>query len=110
MAALAAWDRGPAELQAHLEAFDVHVLMLSTARSWPGVSALEQHGWVIVHVEDQWLVMVRAPLVKPAVTYPLIRPWENAPVTPGNASEVLQEVLSQNRFFESFEVCKPLNF
>jgi hypothetical protein len=52
MAALQAWDRGPAELQVHVDAFGVHVLVLSTTRSGPGIAALQAGGWVIVHLED----------------------------------------------------------
>jgi hypothetical protein len=91
MAALQAWDRGPAELPVHVDAFGVNVLVLNTGRSWPGIAALQAGGWGIVHLEDQWLVMIREPLARPALTYHLICPWMNAPVTPGNASRVLQE-------------------
>ena len=91
LAALQAWDRGPAALQAPVDAFDVHGLVLSTARSGSGVSALERQGWVIVHVEDHWLVMVRQAHVREMPVYDIIKPWTNAPVSPGNASQVLQE-------------------
>jgi hypothetical protein len=48
-------------------------------------------GWRLVHVQDQWVIAVRLPLALPAIPYHLIRPWENAPVTPENAPQVLEE-------------------
>jgi hypothetical protein len=92
MAALKGWDQGPDELLAHVEAYQVQTLVLSTARSWPGVPTLERQGWVVVHVEDHWLIMVRQEAAKPASVYHHIRPWASTTmITPAIARAVLDE-------------------
>jgi hypothetical protein len=56
------------------------------------LTALE---WVLVHVDDRAFIMVRhTPATAGLIQregYRFIRPWENAPVTPANAPQVLEE-------------------
>jgi hypothetical protein len=56
----------------------------------PGFAAL---GWVVIHLDDRYFLMVRQPVAaaRQWPVYRLIQPWDNVRVTPQNASQVLEE-------------------
>jgi hypothetical protein len=72
----------------------VDLILLKTG-SFRNVPLLTSLGWVMIHVDDCFFLMApRRPDTEVLIQqegYRLIRPWENAPVTPANATAVLAE-------------------
>jgi hypothetical protein len=86
----AAWKGGAAGLQAYFERHQVEVIVLNNGAGHV-VPGLRARGWVIVHLDDRYFMMVRQSAAQGMPMYQLIRAWENAAVDRGNATEVLAE-------------------
>ena len=86
----AAWKGGPAGLHAYFERYQVDVIVLNIGAGHV-VRELAARGWVLVHLDDSYFIMVRQKLAQGMPMYKLIRPWENAPVDRANATQVLAE-------------------
>jgi hypothetical protein len=86
--------RGRANLGPYLDRYRVHLILLNTG-AFRNVPLLTSMGWVMIHLDDRFFLMVpRRPDMDALIEqegYRLIRPWENAPVTPANATAVLAE-------------------
>ena len=67
---------------------DVIVLNNGAGHVVPGLAA---RGWVLVHLDDRYFVMVRQNSARGMQVFKLIKPWENAPVDRANATQVLAE-------------------
>jgi hypothetical protein len=87
----AIWTQGPSVLQTYVEKYAVTIVVLPTAAFWQRTTAEVLPGWVVVHVDDRFVVMVRQAAAHGLPVYDIIRPWTNATVTPGYASQLLQE-------------------
>jgi hypothetical protein len=86
----AARTGGPSELHAYLERYQVDAIVLNIGAG-KVISELATRSWVLVHLDDSYLIMVRQKLAQGLPVYKLIRPWENAPVDGSNATRVLAE-------------------
>jgi hypothetical protein len=86
----AAWKGGPAGLHAYFERYQVDVIVLNNGAGQV-VRGLAAHGWVLIHLDDRYFIMVRQSSVRGVPIYKLIKSWENAPVDRANASQVLAE-------------------
>lgn len=86
----AAWKGGPAELHAYFERYQVDVIVLNNGAGHvvPGLAA---RGWVLIHLDDRYFMMMRQSSAQGMPIYKLIKPWENAPVDRANATHVLAE-------------------
>jgi hypothetical protein len=81
---------GSRELHDYLERYRVDAIVVNIGAG-KVASGLAAHGWVLVHLDDGYLIMVRQQLAQRLPTYKFIRPWENARVDRTNATEVLAE-------------------
>jgi hypothetical protein len=86
----AAWKGGAAGLHDYFEQHRVEVIVLNNGAGHV-VPGLATRGWVLVHLDDRYFVMVRQRAAQGMRPYKLIRAWENAPVDRGNATQVLAE-------------------
>jgi hypothetical protein len=86
----AAWKDGAAGLHAYFERYQVDVIVLNNGAGHV-VPELATRGWVLVHLDDRYFVMVRQSSAQGMPMYKLIKAWENAPVDRGNAAQVLAE-------------------
>jgi hypothetical protein len=89
-------EGGVSGLQAYFERYHVDILLLShNVYSRELVPRLQARGWVLVHLDDTYYGMVpKRPAFEALIAregYHHIAPWDNAPVTPGNARRVLEE-------------------
>jgi hypothetical protein len=81
---------GPGELYAYLERYDIDAVVLNIGAG-KVVPELAAQGWVLIHLDDGYFIMVRQQLAQRLPAYKFIRPWENARVDHTNATEVLAE-------------------
>jgi hypothetical protein len=86
----AAWKGGPAGLHAYFERYQVDVIVLNNA-SGQVVPGLAARGWVLIHLDDRFFMMVRQNPAQGMQVFKLIKAWENAPVDRANATQVLAE-------------------
>ena len=86
----AAWKDGAAGLHAYFERYQVDVIVLNNGAGQV-VPGLATRGWVLVHLDDRYFMMVRQNSARGMPVFKLIKPWENAPVDRANATQVLAE-------------------
>jgi hypothetical protein len=86
----AARKGGPVRVRAYLERYQVDAIVLNIGAGQV-VPELAARGWALVHLDDSYFIMVRPELAQGMPVYKRIRPWENAPVDRGNATQVLAE-------------------
>jgi hypothetical protein len=86
----AAWKGGAAGLHAYLERYQVDVILLDNGIGYvvPGLMA---RGWVLIHLDDGYFMMVQQTSAQRMPVYTRIKSWENAPVEGANATQVLAE-------------------
>jgi hypothetical protein len=86
----AAWKGGAAGLHAYFERYQVDVIVLNNGAGQV-VSGLAAHGWVLIHLDDSYFMMMRQSSARGMQVFKLIKAWENAPVDRANATQVLAE-------------------
>jgi hypothetical protein len=83
---------GQARVGPYFARYGVDLIVLTTG-AFRHVPLLTSLGWGLIHLDDRWFIMGRSltPTLPPYQYIRYIRPWDNAPVTPQNARQVLEE-------------------
>ena len=71
----------PAELHAYFERYQVEVIVLNIGAG-KVVPELAAHGWVLVHLDDSYFIMVRQKLAQGMPIYKLIQALGECPGGP----------------------------
>jgi hypothetical protein len=85
-----AWSGAPGTLRAHLDRYQVDGVLLYNHAVYLLTPELLAHGWVIVHQDNQMLVMMRRSRWQGPI-YRYIRPGVEVPATVDQALPVLEE-------------------